>query len=354
MIISRTPFRVSFFGGGTDYPRWFEKHKGAVLGTTIDKYCYITCRYLPPFFEHKSRIIYSKMEHVHTIEDIDHPAVREVLRFLNIRAGIEIHHDGDLPARAGLGSSSSFTVGLLNSLYALKGIMPTKDQLAKEAIYIEQQMCRENVGCQDQVLAAHGGFNFIEFGGSNHLRVRQVTLSVERINVLQTHLMIFFTGFHRPEKNETKKILEGMGDRKEQQRTPSSEIIAYQIKGIPQKAKDYNKMYDMALFGMELLNQDRLIEFGELLHEAWMVKRTLSSKITTDVIDDIYATARRAGALGGKILGAGGGGFLLLFAEPRKQPRIREKLKKLLQIPFRFENQGSQIIFYQPYTGQVS
>src|SRR3989338_11602583 len=182
MIISRTPFRISFFGGGTDYPAWLHDHKGAVLATTINKYCYISCRYLPPFFEHKSRIIYSIIETVKSVGEIKHPAVREVLRFLKIREGVEIHHDGDLPARTGLGSSSAFTVGLLNALYALKGVMPPKERLMKEAIHIEQIRCRENVGCQDQALAAYGGFNFIEFGGNNHLRVRTVTLAPHFLN----------------------------------------------------------------------------------------------------------------------------------------------------------------------------
>ncbi|MFP4473747.1 MAG: kinase, partial [Candidatus Omnitrophota bacterium] len=174
MIISRTPFRMSFFGGGTDYPEWFRQRPGAVLATTIDKYCYITCRYLPPFFEHKSRILYSQIENVRTIDEIDHPAVRETLRFLKIQEGVEVHHDGDLPARTGLGSSSSFTVGLLNSLYALLGKMSTDDQLAREAIHIEKDLCGDNVGCQDQTLAAYGGLNFIEFGGDNHLKIQRV------------------------------------------------------------------------------------------------------------------------------------------------------------------------------------
>ncbi|MCA9401172.1 MAG: kinase, partial [Candidatus Omnitrophica bacterium] len=210
MIISRTPFRVSFFGGGTDYPKWYATHPGAVLGTTINKYCYITCRYLPPFFEHKSRIIYSKMEHAQTIDDINHPAVREALRFMNIHEGMEIHHDADLPARTGLGSSSSFTVGLLNCLYALKGQMPTKERLAKEAIHVEQTMCAENVGCQDQMLAAHGGLNFIEFGGSGHLQIRQVTLPEEYLVNLQDHLMLFFTGFSRTASEIAKHQLENI------------------------------------------------------------------------------------------------------------------------------------------------
>ena len=332
MIISRTPFRVSFFGGGTDYPRWFEEGKGAVLATTIDKYCYITCRYLPPFFKHKSRIIYSKMEHVHNVDDIDHPAVREVLRFLKINEGVEIHHDGDLPARTGLGSSSSFTVGLLNAFYALKGIMPTKERLAREAIMIEQEKCKENVGCQDQVLAAYGGFNFIEFGGNQHLHVQRVTIPAERLDYLQNHLMMFFTGFART----------------------ASEIAARQVQNIPKKKKELKEMYQMTFKGIDLINDNELSKFGKLLHEGWKLKRSLSDKITTPFIDELYATALDAGADGGKLLGAGGGGFLLLFAKPERQKKIRTQLKKLLEIPFKFENLGSQIIFYQPNSGKVN
>ncbi len=232
MIISRTPFRVSFFGGGTDYPGWYQDHPGAVLATTIDKYCYITCRYLPPFFEHKSRIIYSKMEMIKTVGEIDHPAVREVLRFLNIEEGLEIHHDGDLPARTGLGSSSSFTVGLLNSLYALKGQIISKERLAKEAIKIEQELIKENVGCQDQMLAAHGGFNYIEFGGINHLRIQPVTLTAASLNALQDHMMLFFTGFSRT----------------------ASHVAEHQIKNIPNKKAELKRMYEMVQQAREILN----------------------------------------------------------------------------------------------------
>lgn len=331
MIISRTPFRVSFFGGGTDYPGWYNEHKGAVLATTIDKYCYITCRYLPPFFEHKSRIIYSKMEHTHNIDEIDHPSVREVLRFLNIQEGVEIHHDGDLPARTGLGSSSSFTVGLLNSLYALKGVMPTKERLAKEAIYVEHEMIKENVGCQDQTLAAYGGFNYIEFGGKDHLLVRQVTVPVETVERLQNHLMLFFTGFSRT----------------------ASEIAAQQVKNIPNKQKELTKMHEMVQEAMDVLNRNDLRRFGAMLDESWRIKRSLSEKIATPHIDEMYDAAIGAGALGGKLLGAGGGGFLLLFVEPHNRAKVRERLKDLLEVPFRFENLGSQIIFYQPNSGVV-
>ncbi len=332
MIISRTPFRVSFFGGGTDYPAWYQEPKGAVLATTIDKYCYITCRYLPPFFEHKSRIIYSVTEHVQKVEDIDHPSVREVLKFLNIHDGIEIHHDGDLPARTGLGSSSSFTVGLLNGLYALKGIMPTKEQLAREAIHIEQDLIKENVGCQDQTLAAYGGFNFIEFGGPNHLQVRLVTVGSERLKELQSHLMMFFTGFSRT----------------------ASEIAAHQIKNTPSKVKELNEIYGLTTHALAVLKSGDILDFGKLLDESWQLKRSLSEKISTPHIDEIYNTAKDAGALGGKLLGAGGGGFVLIFAAPELQPKIRQRLKNLLEIPFKFETLGSQIIFYQPNTGLVS
>ncbi len=326
MIISRTPFRISFFGGGTDYPLWFKKNKGAVLATSIDKYCYITCRYLPPFFKHKSRIIYSQMEEVQNINEIDHPAVREVLRFLKIQQGVEVHHDGDLPARTGLGSSSSFTVGLLNSLYALKGVMPTKARLAEEAIYIEQKMCKENVGCQDQALAAHGGLNYIEFGGEEHLKVRRVTVPEARVKSLEKHLMLYFTGFSRT----------------------ASKIAAHQIKNIPKKGKELTAMYQLTQDAVKLLCKGRIEEFGKLLDESWKIKRELSSKVSTPQIDSIYEMAQRAGAIGGKVLGAGGGGFVMLFAPPSAQKKIKEKLKNLLLVPFKFENLGTQIIFYQP------
>lgn len=332
MIINRTPFRISFFGGGTDYPAWFKDHPGAVLATTIDKYCYITARYLPPFFGYRSRIIYSKMEHVQGINEIDHPSVRETLRFLDIHKGVEIHHDGDLPARTGLGSSSSFTVGLLNALYALKGVMPTKEQLAWEAIHIEQDMIRENVGCQDQVLAAHGGLCHIEFGGAGHLRLQKVTVSPERVALLQEHMMIFFTGISRT----------------------ASEIAAHQMANIPHRTRELNAIYGMVGESLKLLNAADLKGFGALLHESWKLKRSLSDKISTPDVDDMYARAMKAGALGGKLLGAGGGGFVLIFAEPDRKKAVRQALSKFLEIPFKFETLGSQIIFYQPNSGVVA
>jgi D-glycero-alpha-D-manno-heptose-7-phosphate kinase len=332
MIISRTPFRVSFFGGGTDYPAWFKEHPGAVLASTIDKYCYITARYLPPFFEHRSRIIYSKMEHITNVDEIDHPSVRETLRFLNIHEGVEIHHDGDLPARSGLGSSSSFTVGLLNSLYALKGVMPTKEQLAREAIHIEQDMIKENVGCQDQALAAFGGLNYIEFGGDDHLNVRRVTITKERTNEFQDHMMLFFTGFSRV----------------------ASQIAFHQIRNIPVKQPELTRMYELTQEALKVLTSGDLKTFGVLLHESWQLKRSLSDKISTPYIDDIYQKARSAGALSGKILGAGGGGFILIYAEPDKKAAVRKALPGLLEIPIHLEHLGSQIIFFQPNSGVVT
>jgi D-glycero-alpha-D-manno-heptose-7-phosphate kinase len=333
MIISRTPFRISFFGGGTDYPGWFKDHPGAVLATTIDKYCYITARYLPPFFEHRSRIIYSKMEHVkERIDEIEHPAVRETLRFMDIHKGIEIHHDGDLPARAGLGSSSSFTVGLLHVLHSLKGMTPTKGQLAREAVHIEQDMIRENVGCQDQTLAAYGGFNRIEFGGAGHLNLHKVLISDEHLMCLQDHMMIFFTGLSRT----------------------ASEIAAYQVANIPRLTKELSAIHAMVGQSLKCLDAADFKGFGKLLDEGWRLKRSLSDKISTSDIDHIYTRAMKAGALGGKLLGAGGGGFVLIYAEPDKKQAVRKALSKLLEIPFKFETQGSQIIFYQPNSGVVA
>jgi D-glycero-alpha-D-manno-heptose-7-phosphate kinase len=333
MVISRTPYRISFFGGGTDYPAWYRENGGAVLATTINKYCYISCRCLPPFFEHKSRILYSKVELVNDISEIQHPSVRECLKFMNVDKGIEIHHDGDLPARTGMGSSSTFTVGLLHALYALKGIMPTKRRLALDAIHIEQEALKENVGSQDQAQAAFGGFNLIEFGGREHITVSPVTINPERIKLFHGHLMLFFTGFSRT----------------------ASEIAAEQIKEIPRKKKELKNMHEMVNRAVEILNNNNpFSDFGDLLHENWQLKRSLTNKITTPQIDDIYSTALSAGARGGKLLGAGGGGFILIFADPQIQPRIKEKLSKLLYVPFGFENLGSQIIFYSPLDSLVS
>jgi D-glycero-alpha-D-manno-heptose-7-phosphate kinase len=325
MIISRTPFRISFFGGGTDYPAWYRKHGGAVLATTIDKYCYITCRYLPPFFEHKYCVIYSKMEYCQTVDEIAHPSVREVLRYLSMNRGLEIHHDGDIPARSGMGSSSAFTVGLLHALHALNGQMVSKHQLATESIHVEQDILKETVGSQDQVLAAYGGFNHITFLPNGEISVRPITIVPERLTELNAHLMLFYTGIKR---------------------TASSVAESY-VNGIEKRKRQLRLMKEMVDESIALLNSGReLNAFGELLAEAWAAKRGLSAKVSNSHVDEIYDQAISAGAVGGKLIGAGGGGFLLLFVPPSRQKAVREKLNKLIYVPFKFEFSGSQIIFF--------
>jgi len=327
VIISRTPFRISFFGGGTDYPVWYREHGGAVLATTIDKYCYISCRYLPPFFEHKSRIVYSKIETVKSNSDIEHPAVRGVLSYLKVEEGVEIHHDGDLPARTGLGSSSSFTVGLLHALYALKQTMPTKMQLIREAIHVEQDVLRENVGCQDQAITAHGGLCRIGFLPDDAIHVTPVIVNRQRLAELQAHLMLYFTGFSRT----------------------ASEIAKEQIERTKDRKCELSAMFQLVSEGTSILtgNSD-LASFGSLLHEGWRLKRSLTSKISSSEIDQIYDVARKAGCIGGKLLGAGGGGFMLFFARPENHLRIRKALNQFLCVPFGFETNGSQIMYYEP------
>ena len=325
MIISRTPFRISFFGGGTDYPAWYCKHGGAVLATTIDKYCYLTCRYLPPFFEHRIRVVYSKVESCQTVDEISHPSVREVLRYLNIERGVEIHHDGDLPARSGMGSSSSFTVGLLHALYALKGQMPSKHQLAQESIYIEQEILKETVGSQDQTSAAYGGFNIIEFSTTGEISIRPMTLAQERIEELNSHLMLFYTGIIRTASN----------------------VAESYVNNIENGRRQLCIMADLLEESITVLNKGKdITDFGELLHEAWQAKRSLSEEVSNSNVDEIYNMARLAGAIGGKLTGAGGGGFMLLFVPPDKQMKVREKLNGLIYVPFKFESSGSQIVFF--------
>lgn len=325
MTISKTPFRISFFGGGTDYPAWYRENGGQVLSTTIDKYCYLTVRHLPPFFPHKHRIVYSKVETAEDINKIIHPAVRATLEFLKINKGLEIHHDGDLPARAGMGSSSSFTVGLLHSLHALNETVPSKEQLAKEAIYLERDVLRENVGVQDQVAVAHGGFNKITFGKNDEIKIEPVSVSEDRIKELDSHSLLYFTGFSRY----------------------ASEIAKDQIEKTPERKKELSLMHQMVDEAVDILKDEKrdIKEFGKLLGQSWQLKKSLTNKISNLAIDNIYQTALNAGAVGGKLLGAGGGGFMLLFVSPEKQPKVREALKGLLEVPFSFEKEGSQIIY---------
>ncbi len=333
MIISRTPYRISFFGGGTDYPAWFNENGGAVLATSINRYCYITCRYLPPFFTHKFRVVYSIIEDVQTINEIRHPSIREGLKFMQIAGGVEIHHDGDLPARAGLGSSSSFTVGLLNALHALRGEMPTRIQLAMEAIHIERDLITENVGSQDQVTASFGGLNHITIAAGDKITIQPITATMERIQLLQSHLMLFFTGLSRT----------------------ASEIAAEQIKNTPNRKPELHAMRALVDDAIKILTaQGDIRDFGKLLHEGWKLKRSITARISNKHVDDIYEQALAAGAIGGKLLGAGGGGFMLLFVEPDKQAGMCKKLAHLLHVPFAFESLGSQIIFYEPSPASAS
>ena len=332
MIICRTPFRISFFGGGTDYPVWYRENGGAVLNTTIDKYCYISCRYLPPFFKYRYLIRYRKREEAQQLTEIEHPVVREALRYMRVDRGIEMVHTSDLPARSGIGSSSAFTVGFLNSLYALKGQMVGKRMLASKAIYVEQNIIGEDVGSQDQVATAFGGLNKIEFNGKENFFVQPVTIKQKKITTLQNHMMFFFTGFPRT----------------------AAEIAAEQIKNTPNKTSELKNMKDMVGEAVNIINGniEHIEDFGKLLDESWKIKRSLSSRVSTTAIDEMYSAALKTGALGGKICGAGGGGFMLLFVPPRKQRLVRKTLKDLLYVPFRFESLGSQIILYadqEPY-----
>jgi D-glycero-alpha-D-manno-heptose-7-phosphate kinase len=326
MIITRTPFRISFFGGGTDFPTWYENNGGgAVLSTTINKYCYISCRALPPFFENKYKINYSKQELASTVAEIMHPAVRETLRFINCDCGLSINHDGDLPAMSGLGSSSAFTVGLLHALYALNGKIVSKKRLALEAIHIEQEMIKEKVGSQDQVAAAFGGLNRIEFKSQHNIEVIPITISRDTFQHLQDHFLLFFTGVTR----SAARIEEDKMGRLEEKRT------------------DYKTLLSMVDEAFAILSGARdLNEFGKLLHESWKLKKSLSAKVTNPYIDTIYDTAKKSGALGGKILGAGGGGFVLFFVKPEKREKVKEALNFLLHVPFRFDTLGSQIVYY--------
>ena len=328
MIITKTPFRISFFGGGTDYPSWFREHGGQVLATTFDKYCYISCRKLPPFFPHKFRVVYSKIEVAMLPSEIEHPSVRAVLTWANINQGLEIHHDGDLPARSGLGSSSSFTVGLLHAIAAMNGRLVSKLELAKDAIHIEQNVISENVGSQDQIATALGGFNHIQFNKNGTFSVTPVVLSQARLEALQQHLMLFFSGVSRI----------------------ASEVAASTINNMANKVTQLNRMSELAVEGLEILQSEKipLLEFGKLLNEGWELKKQLSDSVSTELVDNLYSKALKSGAVGGKLLGAGGGGFLLLFVEPDKQEQVKRALESYVHVPFRFESSGSQIALYQP------
>lgn len=325
MIITRTPFRISFFGGGTDFPIFYDDHGGAVLSTSIDKYCYITARTLPPFFDHKYRIRYTQREETNFVKDISHPSVKACLNYVGSENGLEIVHTSDIPAMSGIGSSSSFTVGLLHALYGLKNIDVTKSELCQDALHLEQDVLKENVGSQDQAIAAHGGLNKITFCAEHPPIVTPVAIKRTRRKELESHLMLFFTGFSRI----------------------SSEIAEEQIKNTPMKINELIEMKMMVGEALKILSSDSspIAGFGVLLHNSWMLKKSLTSKISNSSIDSLYEMALKAGAIGGKLCGAGAGGFLLLFVEPEKQLAVKETLSDLLHVPFGFEQRGTHIIF---------
>jgi D-glycero-alpha-D-manno-heptose-7-phosphate kinase len=328
MVITSTPLRISFFGGGTDYPIWYRQYGGSVLSTTINKCCYITCRHLPPFFEYHSRISYSKVENVGKNDAIQHPSVRACLQFLGIEDGVEIHHVADLPARTGLGTSSAFTVGLLLGLYALKHQMRDKYALTADAIHVEQELLHEAVGSQDQTNAAHGGFNRINFHSDGTIEVKRILTEQNRLRKLEQHLALYFTGFSRT----------------------ASEIAAEQVKITPHKKKELETMMQLVSEAEAIVtNPTRsLDEFGRLMHQGWQIKRSLTRQISNANIDEIYEAGLSAGALGGKLLGAGGGGFMLFYVPPERREELRARLKKLLCVPFGFSNRGSQVVVYEP------
>ena len=299
-----------------------------MLSTTIDKCCYITSRWLPPFFDYHSRASYSRVENVNANSEIWHPSIRGCLQFMGIEEGIEIHHIADLPARTGLGTSSAFTVGLLLGLHALRNQMCDRRNLAANAIHVEQDVLNEAVGAQDQVAAAYGGFNRINFLTDGSIDVQRILVSQDRLSDLEQHLALYFTGFSRT----------------------ASEIATEQVKMTPTKKKELAAMSELVGEGENIVTSpsQSLDEFGKLLHEGWQLKRSLTNRITTPEIDEIYEEGRRAGALGGKLLGAGGGGFMLFYIPPARREELRSRLKRLLCVPFTFHSRGSEVVLYEP------
>lgn len=325
MIITQTPFRMSFFGGGTDFPGFYREHGGAVLSTTFDKYCYVNVRHLPRFFDYTTELSYAKTERVTDVESIEHPAIREAMKMLDMHE-IRLTYEADLPARSGLGTSSSFAVGMLNAFYALKGKYADKRKLADDAIYLERVLCKESGGVQDQIAASFGGFNKISFNADGYT-VSPVIISPERKLRLNDNLMLFFTGFSRF----------------------SSDIQVEAEKSLKSKEAQLLEMLQLVDEAEQVLtSKTDLTEFGKLLDYTWKLKRGITSKVSTDSIDAIYNKAIKAGATGGKLLGAGGGGFLLFYVETEKQKNVLEALNNLLYVPFEFETAGTQVIHYTP------
>lgn len=327
MIITKTPFRMSFFGGGTDMEEYFTENGGAVLSTTFDKYCYVNVRHLPRFFDYSTELSYSKTERVNRTEDIEHPAIREAMKMLDMQE-IRLTYEADLPARSGLGTSSSFAVGMLNAFYALKGKYADKKKLADEAIYLERVLCNEAGGWQDQIAAAFGGFNRINFGPEGY-EVLPVIISPERKRQLNNNLMMFFTGFTRFSSDVQKANSATGAEDKKAKLKRMLELVDEAEAVLTDKTKD-------------------LDDFGRLLDVTWKLKKGTGGAVSTNSIDDLYEKGMAAGALGGKLLGAGGGGFLVFYVQPEKQEAVREVMKELLYIPFQFENSGTRVIHYSP------
>ena len=325
MIISRTPYRISFFGGGTEYPAWYKEH-GGVLSTAINKYSYITCRKLPPFFDYTYRLRYFHREEVHDVDEIKHPSIRECLKYLKIDYGIDLVHHGDIPAQSGMGSSSTFTVGMLHALYGMMNHMITKEELATAALHIEQNILHENVGSQDQVAAAFGGFNKITFGGDHAFNVTQILIDPAKRKRLESSMMLFFTGISRT----------------------ASKVAGDQISNIASKKLDLTEVTAMVDEAIRLLQQpqDDLQEFGKLLDQQWRLKRSYAPGVSNVVIDAVYERGIQAGAMGGKLLGAGNGGFMLFLVEPELHQKVKDALAPLLYVPVRFDKSGSKIIYF--------
>lgn len=325
MIIVKAPFRMSFFGGGTDYQPFFEKYGGCVLSTTFDKYCYVTIRHVPPYHDYHNHVVYSKMESTCKVEEIEHPLVRNAMQYLDMHE-LSIVYDSDLPARSGIGSSSAFAAALVDGFYALKGKYANKHKISEDAIYIERVLCNENGGWQDQIASSYGGLNHISFD-KNGFSVNPVIISKSRKQELNNHLMLFFTGFSRI----------------------SSNIADTQMQSTEKKKKNLFEMQHLVDEGESVLTgKGDICRFGELLDYTWHLKRGLTDKISSTTVDQIYNAAKKAGAIGGKLMGAGGGGFMMFFAEPDTQPYIRKALGSLLYVPFQFENDGVQILYYAP------
>ena len=328
MIITQTPFRMSFFGGGTDFSGFYNEHGGAVISTTFDKYCYVTVRHLPPFFDYKTHVTYSKEEKINNLSEMQHPAIRNAMEWLDMH-NIRLTYESDLPARSGLGTSSSFAVGMISAFYALKGQYADKRKLADDAIYLERTLCKEAGGIQDQIAASFGGMNRINFSADGYT-VHPVIINPERKKLLNEHLMLFFTGFSRF----------------------SSDIQKGTEKSMKDKTQQLLEMYKLVDDAEKILTDKNtsLDEFGKLLDYTWQLKRGISSGISTDSIDEQYERAKKAGALGGKLLGAGGGGFLLFYVPKEKQADVKKALAGQMYVPFSFENDGTKVIHYSPET----